>query len=295
MSKSMRDMISPERLAKGMYWERILKLVQGCTPVSDGCDHCFLATQTHIRSFQKNKKTHAANTGLVTDGKFNGTVRFNHDLLGLPRKTKKPAVWFVWSDLYHEAVTDEQRRAFYSVASGLWCDDIEHIFLVLTKRADRMADFFTRKDGYAFSDPLPNVWHGATVEGDKYIDRVSDLLRVPGKLFLSVEPMLSGIELSKSPYFASGIDWVICGGESGPGARPLHPDWVRSLRDQCAAAGVPFFFKQWGEWRPLVMVDDTVRPLPNIVDGSNEMTRIGKTKAGRTLDGVIHSGMPGTK
>lgn len=104
------------------------------------------------------------------------------------------------------------------------------------------------------------------------------------------------------PKGRSGLDWVICGGESGPGARPMHPDWARSLRDQCASAGVPFFFKQWGDWAPHYYGDRCVthegRNLPNIEpagfngDGTARITRLGKKRAGRLLDGVEHNGMP---
>ena len=117
----------------------------------------------------------------------------------------------------------------------------QHLFLILTKRPEKMLDIFKPTSG------LPNMWIGVSVENQKQADaRIPILLQIPAaKCFVSIEPMLGPIRLQ---HYGTGtsIDWVICGGESGPGARPMHPDWPRSIRDQCQSAGVPFFFKQWG-------------------------------------------------
>lgn len=179
--------------------------------------------------------------------------------------------------------------------------------------------------------PLPNVWLGVSVEDQQRADeRIPDLLETPAAVrFLSCEPLLGAIDLKRirnvaepsgplnaltgyqaltsaggagvGYYFSqddepsSQIDWVIVGGESGPGARPMHPDWARALRDQCSAAGVPFLFKQWGEWVPIADRDKhgfngwkLIDHLP-MQDG---MFRPGKRAAGRLLDGVQHDGMP---
>ncbi len=179
--------------------------------------------------------------------------------------------------------------------------------------------------------PWPNVWIGATVCNQEEADRdIPKLLEVPAVIrFLSIEPLLSKIDLSKwldKPYcpthdFDGGfcvqdcgdwrrIDWVIVGGESGKNARPVHPDWVRSLRDQCVSAGVPFFFKQWGEWVPTKIYENDFYcyPIEGIADfqerslGKNAVlidggcfgaVRLGRKKTGRTLDGVIHDASPG--
>lgn len=153
----------------------------------------------------------------------------------------------------------------------------------------------------------PNVWLGTTVENQKYADkRVPALLRCRGLspvLFLSCEPLVGPVRLDSSPQagpprWLTGeidhgdptIDWVITGGESGPGARPAHPDWYRSLRDQCDAAGVPFHFKQWGEWASVSEVegDGAHHRFP---DGAT-VRRVGKKNAGRELDGKVHDGCP---
>jgi len=171
--------------------------------------------------------------------------------------------------------------------------------------------------------PPWNVWLGTTVENQAEADRrIPHLLSVPAKVhFLSCEPLLGPVDLDCVPWppgwdrgvddISDGIDplgympgprigWVIAGGESGPNARPMHPDWARSLRDQCAAAGVPFFMKQWGEWAPTSPPEghwhgraaeaDPKRFL--WADGSWSRA-IGKARAGRLLDGVEHNGMPG--
>lgn len=154
-----------------------------------------------------------------------------------------------------------------------------------------------------------NIWLGTTVENQEWADkRIPELLKVPAAVrFLSCEPLLSPIELprhdqSMGPSF-SPLDWVICGGESGAHARPMHPDWARSLRDQCAAAGVSFHFKQWGMWgqwrgdlvqhgSPLA-TKAAYAPAALKVDEGLPMLRYGDKKAaGRLLDGVEHNGMP---
>lgn len=166
--------------------------------------------------------------------------------------------------------------------------------------------------------PLPNVWLGITVVNQAEADRdIPKLLAAPvAKRFLSIEPMLGPVSLrwlaawpenapnrAQSPTGLTDhldglrrLDWVICGGESGPHARPMHPDWVRSLRDQCAAAGVPFHFKQWGEWAPgrRVGATDSHRwPIEaNEPDGGVWSGRIGVRRAGRLLDGIEHNGDP---
>lgn len=181
--------------------------------------------------------------------------------------------------------------------------------------------------------PPPNVWLGATICNQAEADRdVPKLLAIPAAVrFLSIEPMLGPVNFRWQPYAhdAAGetyrqylerqgsvnhlealrkVDWVIAGGESGPKARPMHPEWVRSLRDQCAQAGVPFMFKQWGEWAPTTVPADPWPPAPSpdvaLVDGdwtdtgrahvmqSFYMRRVGKRAAGNTLDGRQHLEWP---
>lgn len=162
-------------------------------------------------------------------------------------------------------------------------------WLVLTKRIGNVQKMCT-EDGLMFDQIANRVWLGATIcnQEEAYRD-IPKLLSIPAKVrFLSMEPLLGLVDLSPwinpvSQVFGTlhqapfAISWIIVGGESGPKARPMSPIWARSLRDQCAAAGVPFLFKQWGEWAP--GTDDT-------------MVRVGKKAAGRTLDDQLHSGYP---
>ncbi len=263
------------------YWDKAWSLVEGCTPVSEACEHCWLASMAH--RFVKNKTAIHEKSGIevpyhltTQQGNFSGTVLTRPDRLDIPLKTRKPTVFAVWSDLYHESIP------------------------------------------FAF-----------TVENQQCADeRIPHLLKVPGKKFLSVEPMLGPVDLKDITYSKTlinvepGVDlpgtvkinaltgrWddgedsdhdekinaVICGGESGPGARPMHPDWVRSLRDQCQVAGVPFTFKQCGTWAPDCLCKTKrahsiePRPMPGRVGC---MFKCGTKKSGHLLDGKEYINLP---
>ncbi|HSV72174.1 MAG TPA: phage Gp37/Gp68 family protein, partial [Chthonomonadales bacterium] len=177
------------------------------------------------------------------------------DRLEEPLRWSAPQVVFVnsMSDLFHKDVPfDYVQRVFDVMRRAHW-----HRFQALTKRADRLAELAGALDW------APNVWMGVTVESGDYRSRIDCLRQVPAAVrFLSLEPLLGPLD----ELDLRGIDWVIVGGESGPGARPMDSDWARSVRDQCAAAGVPFFFKQWGG--------------------------VNKKRAGRLLDGRAWDQMP---
>jgi protein gp37 len=207
--------------------------VTGCTKVSPGCDNCYAERLTE-QWYGK--------------GAF-AKVELHDDRLRMPLRWKAPRRIFVnsMSDLFHKDVPDE----FITRVLRMAVDAPQHQYLILTKRHDRMASFMRRYDPNRF----PNVWLGVSVEDQKRanlrIDALLDVLSVRIR-FLSCEPLLGPIDLS--PLFAemdgrwfSPIHWVIVGGESDyKHPRPMHPDWARSIRDQCREAGVPFFFKQHG-------------------------------------------------
>ncbi|MFP4500942.1 MAG: DUF5131 family protein [Candidatus Hydrogenedentota bacterium] len=216
----------------------------GCTKISPGCKYCYAERMA--------KRLKAMGSPNYRDG---FALRMHPHALGLPLQWKKPQTIFVnsMSDLFHKDVpVDYIQQVFDVMRQAHW-----HRFQVLTKRADRLAEV-------ASALPWPaNVWMGVSVENADYLPRIDHLRSVPAAVrFLSLEPLLGplpGMNLA-------GMDWAIVGGESGPKSRVMAPDWVRDIRDQCLAARVPFFFKQWG--------------------GRN------KKKAGRLLDGRTWDEMP---
>lgn len=208
--------------------------VRGCARVSDGCRFCYAE-----RIAQRFAGKGLAYEGLAIQTKAGPrwTNRIKHvpHLLEQPLKWKKPKLIFVnsMSDLFHEAVSPRYIRQIFDVMRRSdW-----HQFQVLTKRAERLEELSPEID---WPD---NVWMGVSVENQDYTSRIDCLRKADAKFkFLSLEPLLGplpNLELT-------GIDWVIVGGESGPGARPMEEDWVRQIRDNCVSSGVPFFFKQWG-------------------------------------------------
>lgn len=296
-----------KRLAKGLWWDRNWGVVEGCSKVSQGCQNCFAEVYAH-----RFGKSLSYLKDLTDDnGHWTGKVNFRFDQINLPLLTKKPKVWFVGerSDLFHESVPFEYIAKVFATM-GMCCTAKDarknHLFIVLTKRPERMREFL---DFWTIFQNLPNVLTGVTAENQEQADaRIPVLLSVPvAKRFVSIEPMLGPIDLFRGhdyltepakdkdgkPCRKKVIDWVICGGESGSGARPVHPHWVRSVRDECRAAGVPFLFKQWGEW-----AEDKQHGLATACargcrfpDGTM-VERVGKKTAGRMLDGKEHLGWP---
>lgn len=278
--------------------------VTGCTKVSQGCKNCYAKALHDMRhtAYQAGK-TLPAQYAVPFE-----TVQLHYDRLSLPRHWKRPRRIFVnsMSDLFHEDVPDEFIWHVFKAMSQA----PQHIFMVLTKRAGRMPDV-VNKIRSMLPDRLEHVWLGVSVEDQAAADeRIPFLLQTRAAVrFLSCEPLLGPVNLRAfmrpSPGWTRDIDWVIVGGESGPGARPMHPDWARSLRDQCQAAGTALFFKQWGEWAP-PEIDrygpSEVAPMDGsctarhhcfaFADGQR-MERVGKHLAGRLLDGRTWDQIPG--
>lgn len=316
----------------------------GCTKISAACDHCYAeswAKRIGQASLWQGGRRRTADANWGQPLKWNAKARSE----GVRRKVFCASL----ADVFDNQVPEKWRQdLWFTIAL---CDSLD--WLLLTKRPQNIAKMLPKRlaDGQTVADwPWPNVWLGTTVENQEEADRrIPQLLAVPAKVhFLSCEPLLSGIDLTKwlqkkdgaegcdsskttpSPLTQQGaatpdksetigpsatsqssngearigslafhppsaISWVIAGGESGPHARPMHPDWARSLRDQCAAAGVPFHFKQWGEWLSqrddngsISYGGDRFHPF-----GEDDAAyRVGKKAAGRLLDGVEHNGFP---
>lgn len=296
--------------SKIQWTEATWNPVTGCTRVSSGCDHCYAVRQTYRMERMGQTDKYAGLTVLNGKGErhFNGVVRCHEDALAIPLKRKKPTTYFVnsMSDLFHKDVPfDFIDRVFEVMAL---CP--QHTFQILTKRPERMAEYFAndpqmrltrlignmiceaykRKFGQPMAMaaergaivnqwPLPNVWLGTSCENQETAnERIPHLLKVPAAVrFLSLEPLLGPIDLTLDGLVCKpcshcefmpidpetnevlcrkcdgtgigtewAIDWIIAGGESGPHARPCSVAWLRSLRDQCKAAGVPLFVKQLG-------------------------------------------------
>jgi len=257
-------------MENGKYWDAGWNPVTGCTPVSEGCANCYAKR--------------------IYDKYFNGhkfeDVKVNPDRLEKP-KHMKPKVIFVdsMSDLFHEKVPFD----FIDQVFEVMINNPQHIFLVCTKRSKRMMEYF----GYRLFGPgktnppvTENIWMGVTVESQAHTDRIEDLLHAPVvHRYVSYEPALGALDLE--PYLGTNkIEGVVFGGETGNGARTAHISDARSARDQCIEAGVDFFFKQWGEYRPATESEETF---------GVEMVKAGRYSAGRMLDGREWNDLPWKK
>jgi protein gp37 len=206
--------------------------VTGCTKISAGCDHCYA---------ERFSERFRGVPGHPFEFGFDLTLR--PERLETPLKWRQPRMIFVnsMSDLFHKEVPWEfTARVFDTMEKADW-----HTFQVLTKRSSLMRDFLRKRYG---ADRGPShMWFGVSIEDGLKLSRLRHLRQTPaGIRFLSIEPLIGRI----GKIDLSGIDWVIVGGDSGPGARHMEPEWVREVRDQCVREGVAFFFKQWGGLRP---------------------------------------------
>lgn len=229
--------------------------VAGCTVLSPGCTNCYaMGMAARLALMGRNKY---AGTTRKSGGraKWNGEINLDHASLETPQQWRAGRLIFVnsMSDLFHEKVPVRFIQKVFSVAAST----PQHTYQVLTKRAERMTML-----GSTLSWP-ENLWMGVSVENIDYTWRIKSLQNTPAKIkFLSLEPLLGPLD----SLDLRNIDWVIVGGESGPGARPMKEEWVRSIRDQCLRSQVAFHFKQWGG--------------------------VNKKKAGRMIDGRTWDDIP---
>lgn len=327
------------------WTEKTWNPVRGCSVVSEGCRNCY-AMNFATRFAGKGEPYEGLAYRNESGAHWTGKVRLIEEHLEDPLRWKKPARIFVnsMSDLFHESLSFGQIFRVLMVMQQ--CP--RHEFQVLTKRPARMKEFFEWLNiwgiptalAMGFSEyyewPYPNVWLGISCEDQKSFDERWPYLRdtPTWTRWLSLEPLLGPINarsaLIEDHYYCDvsddpddptpahrcspAVNWVVVGGESGPHARPMHPDWARSLRDQCVSAGVPFFFKQWGEFvpladRPEILSEENEHDIYRdrikirgvnragdrktcAEDEGGEVVRVGKKAAGRLLDGREWSEYP---
>jgi len=301
--------------------------VVGCTEVSPGCANCYAARLAATRLKHVAEYIDLAE---IKDGKprWKGEVGFCPERLDEPLHWKKPRRIFVcdMGDLFHDEVHPEWILKVWGVMAS--CP--QHTFQVLTKRSKRMQAWVSswqgevRKRGSSerLTAPLQNVWLGVSIENQHFADeRIPALLSTPAAVrFISAEPLLGPVDFGEPirqwclahqlEYRTTSLDWIIVGGESGPHARPMHPEWARNIRDWCQSRGdvcspvkqtIPFFFKQWGEWKPVSSHEDRVEAdlhkctLSHGTESNWMMMKCGKKKSGRLLDGREWNEFPEVK
>jgi protein gp37 len=211
--------------------------VAGCTIMSAGCTNCYamrMAARLEAMGVEKYEGLTRKSGGRA---KWTGRVKLDHSALGAPEAWKRPRRVFVnsMSDLFHEDVSFDFVREVWRIMAKTR----RHTYQILTKRPDRMAGMLSAND----VPKLPNVWLGTSVEDSRVLHRLDELRTVPAAIrFVSFEPLIGSVAGAS----LSSIDWAIVGGESGPQARPMNPEWVDEIHDACRVSGTAFFFKQWG-------------------------------------------------
>ncbi|WP_417821274.1 phage Gp37/Gp68 family protein [Terasakiella sp.] len=304
-------------MSKIEWTDKTWNPIAGCAVVSEGCKNCYAINQAMRNAAMGCDKYVGTTRKSGTKHVWTGKINFDEKALLAPLKRKTPTRYFVnsMSDLFHENVPDEWIDKIFAVMA--LCP--QHTFQVLTKRPERMREFYqnpARDDLITWAQAeftkrfqsqtvsLPNVWLGVSIEDQATAnERIPLLLDTPAAVrWVSAEPLLGPVIFGSVDIHGIGkvyrekvidhLDWVVVGGESGPGARPMHPEWADELRGQCEMSGVPFLFKQWGEWAPydrgqidqgaLVSYGATWRPL----------IKIGKKLAGRLMHGKTFDQYP---
>ncbi len=310
------------------WTERTWSPITGCTKVSQGCKNCYAEREVETR-WSKNPKS-------IWFGRKFTDIQCHPEQLDAPMRWKTPSRIFVCprSDLFHESVPDEfidrvfavmalAKQHVFQVLTKRPERMLDYLSVAESEDSDwleRICDHAVRISGSPCSAsfiedidwPIHNIWLGVSIEDQPTADeRIPLLLQTPAAVrWVSAEPLLgpvsinqylpdlcfSDIKIRRSANKKPHLDWLVVGGESGPNARPMHPDWPRSLRDQCVNVGVPFFFKQWGEWLHYSQIPKgwsrKTEPLHAWGNGGVSY-RIGKKAAGRMLDGRTWDQYPG--
>jgi len=257
----------------------------GCTKVSPGCKHCYAETFSH--RIGQDIWGPKAERRFFGDAHWREPLKWNAEATRLGERRR----------VFCASMADvfENRPELNSVRERLWALIAETPaldWLLLTKRPDRVRKCVPWRGAWP-----ANVWTGVTAENQRWAEkRIPLLLELPASVrFLSCEPLLGPLDLRKWIKAPRGVDWVIAGGESGHKARPMNPEWARSLRDQCSGASVPFHFKQWGHWSPDYAHAKQTRRRVAVEDSRGQtitLVRLGKHAAGRELDGRTWDELP---
>lgn len=261
----------------------------GCTKVSPGCKHCY--AEAWARRVGSNVWGAGAPRRELSDSYWQQPLAWNEE--ARRRKARTRVFCASMADVFEDRrdLDEKRKRLWPLIQATPWLD-----WLLLTKRPEnvlRLAPW-----GNHWPD---NVWTGTTTENQHWLEkRIDCLLAIPAAVhFISAEPLLGPLDLSpwvaRARYGVPFVDWVIAGGESGPKARPMNPEWAQSLRDQCREAGIAFLFKQWGNWRPVHLrnVNGFVVRTMFLSDGNRiTIANMGKKAAGRTLDGTTWDQIP---
>ena len=269
----------------------------GCTKVSRGCKHCYAETLMDKR-YGKAKWGPTGDRILTSDANWRKPLAWNRQAQKEGRRFRVFCASL--ADVFEHKPNQLDDMDMWRGRLFNLIQNTPHLdWLILTKRPELVNSTIERVTGFSESDmwfyTARNVWIGTSIESQETaVSRLGHLVSIPAAVrFVSAEPLVEmasikrwlGLNEKMSPQ--TGVDWVIVGGESGDGAAPMHPNWARSLRDQCVGAGVPFLFKQWGEWLPLASADEASQyPRAQMIERDGiRFVKVGKKVAGRLLDG----------
>ena len=306
-------------MSKIEWCDITLNPIVGCSKCSPGCDNCY--AEKFATRLAKNQATAKKYAGVVDEKGWTGQFS-QPSLADFKKLPKSPRRVFIGSmtDIFHDEIVKggEYHKTWLPMLFDAMFNYPQHTFLLLTKRPENMKAWIDFTLENCVDKPLPNVWLGVTVCNQEEADKKIPILQqIPAAArFISAEPLLSQIDIRKYLQGDNKLTWVIAGGETGPKARPMHEVWVKSLRDQCLDAGIPYFFKSWGEWLPCSQFPDDMEdekyPVGHIYEdglflpppannipwrniNSEDVCKVGKKQSGHLIDGEEYRQFPEVK